>query len=98
MIEDFKNKILPLVGNERTKFFRDMKSYVYVYCEIIDENRRLPIYIGKGKSDRLFSHLNNLSDLSIAKNKKIFGLLESNRLGIDILAHGLNDKTESIRF
>ena len=93
MIEDFKNKILPLVGNERTKFFRDMKSYVYVYCEITDENRRLPIYIGKGKSDRLFSHLNNLSDLSIAKNKKIFGLLESNRLGIDILAHGLNDKT-----
>ena len=80
-------------GNERAKFLRDLKSYVYVYCEISDDNRRIPIYIGKGKSDRCFSHLNNLGDLSVLKNKKINDLLKENRLGIDILAYGIDDKT-----
>ena len=93
MIEKFKDILLPLKGNERTKFLRDLKSYVYVYCEINNENRRLPIYIGKGKSDRFFSHLNDLSDLSISKNKKINTLLSEDKLGIDILAYGLDDKT-----
>jgi len=93
MIEKLKEKLLPLKGNERTKFLRDLKSYVYVYCEINDENKRLPIYIGKGKSDRFFSHLNDLSDLSNLKNKKIYSLLSENRLGIDLLAYGLDDQT-----
>ena len=93
MIEKFKKQLLPLKGNERAKFLRDLKSYVYVYCEISDDNRRIPIYIGKGKSDRCFSHLNNLGDLSGLKNKKINELLNENRLGIDILAYGINDQT-----
>jgi|TARA_B110000503_G_scaffold125928_1_gene193992 hypothetical protein len=92
MIEKLKEKLLPLKGNERTKFLRDLKSYVYVYCEITDENKRIPIYIGKGKSDRFFSHLNDLSDLSILKNKKIYSLLSENKLGIDLLAYGLDDQ------
>ena len=93
MIEKLKNKLLPLSGNERSKFLKDLKSYVYVYCEISDDNKRLPIYIGKGKSDRCFSHLNNLDDLSKSKNKKIHSLMEEDRLGIDILAYGLEEKT-----
>ena len=93
MIEKLKKHLLPLKGYERTNFLRDLKSYVYVYCEITDDNKRLPIYIGKGKSDRFFSHLNDLSDLSVFKNKKITSLLNENKLGIDILAYGLDDKT-----
>ncbi len=93
MTDKLKKQLLPLIGNERTKFLRDLKSYVYVYCEIKDDNRRLPIYIGKGKPDRCFSHINNLSDVSITKNKKINNLIKENRLGIDILAYGLDDKS-----
>ena len=92
-INKLKNKLLPLKGNEKTKFLRDLKSYVYVYCEIDEDNRRIPIYVGKGKSDRFFSHLNNLSDISNQKNRKIINLISENRLGIDILAYNLNDKT-----
>ena len=93
MTDKLKERLLPLIGNERTKFLRDLKSYVYVYCEIKDDNKRLPIYIGKGKSDRFFSHINNLSDVSITKNKRINSLIKEKRLGIDILAYGLDDKT-----
>ena len=55
MIEKLKKQLLPLKGNERAKFLRDLKSYVYVYCEISDDNRRIPIYIGKGKVYNLFA-------------------------------------------
>ena len=92
-IDKLKNKLLPLKGNEKTKFLRDLKSYVYVYCEIDEDNKRIPIYVGKGKSDRFFSHLNNLSDISNQKNRKIMNLISENRLGVDILAYNLNDKT-----
>ena len=92
-INKIKNDLLPIKGNRRSKFFRELKSYVYVYCEITDDNKRLPIYIGKGKSDRFFSHLNNLEDDSSRKNKKIIELIKEKKLGIDILAYGLDDKT-----
>ena len=92
-IDKLKKRLLPLSGNERTKFFRDLKSYVYVYCEIDDDNRRIPIYIGKGKSDRCFSHLNNLDNLSISKNRRIQNLIQENRLSIDILAYQLDPQT-----
>ena len=93
-IDEFKNELLPLTGNERTKFFREyLKSYVYIYCEIDEDNRRLPIYIGKGKSDRCFAHLNNLNDLSISKNKRIKNLVDENKLDIDILAYDIDEKT-----
>lgn len=90
---DIKKHFVSLKGNERSKFFRDLKSYVYVYCEIDKDNRRIPIYIGKGKSERCFSHLDNLDNLTSAKSKKINNLFNDNKLGIDILAHGLDDKT-----
>jgi hypothetical protein len=91
-IDKLKKSLLPLNGNERKNFLNDLKSYVYVYCEIDEDNKRIPIYVGKGKSDRFFSHLKNLDDVSNPKNKKIKALLEDNKLGIDILAHNLTDK------
>ena len=90
---DIKKRFVSLKGNERSKFFRDLKSYVYVYCEIDEDNRRIPIYIGKGKSERCFSHLDNLDNLTSAKSKKINNLFNDDKLGIDILAHGLDNKT-----
>ena len=92
-IDKLKVSLLPLKGNKKTKFLRDLKSYVYVYCEIDEDNKRLPIYVGKGKTDRFFSHLNNLGSIPSKKNKKISRLIEENRLGIDILAYDLTDKT-----
>ena len=92
-LNQLKQHLLPLKGNERTKFFRDLKTYVYVFCEITDDNKRIPIYIGKGKSDRCFQHLQNLDDLNSAKNSKINETISKNRLGIDILAYGLDDQT-----
>ena len=91
-INQLKSKLLPLRGGEKTKFLRDLKSYVYVYCEIDEENRRIPIYVGKGKSDRFFSHLNDIGEPIDDKTKKINNLLKENKLGIDILAHGLTNR------
>jgi hypothetical protein len=91
-----KLNLLPLQGNKRSKIFRDLKNYVYVYCTITDDNKRIPIYIGKGKSDRCFQHLNNLTDSSSEKHRKIHDAILKNRLGIDILAYGLDDQTALI--
>ena len=93
LITKLKKNLLPLVGNERGEFLRSLKYYVYVYCEITEDNKRNPIYIGKGKTDRCFSHLNNLDDLSSSKNKKIKSLIQEDKLSIDILAYGLDNKT-----
>ena len=92
-ISKFKKELLPITGNERGEFLRSLKHYVYLYCEITEDNKRLPIYIGKGKGDRCLSHLNKLEDPSSSKNKKIRNLLIENRLSIDILAYGLENKT-----
>ena len=91
--DTIKNKILPLKGGEKIHFFNYLKYYVYVYCELSDDNRRIPIYIGKGKSDRCLQHLSNLDDLSKNRNRKIKTLIAEQRLGLDILAYGLDEKT-----
>lgn len=92
-VNRIKKQFLPLTGNERKKFLKDLKTYVYVYCKISDDNKRNPIYIGKGKLDRCLQHLNNLSGLDTVKKRKIFEAVSENRLGIDILAYGLDDPT-----
>tara|TARA_X000000368_G_scaffold364357_1_gene309994 strand:+ start:94 stop:909 length:816 start_codon:yes stop_codon:yes gene_type:complete len=92
-INKFKRMLLPLSGSEKTKFLRDLKFYVYVYCEIDEENRRIPIYVGKGKSDRFFAHLKGIKDPLNSKSQKINDLIRENRLGIDILAYNLSAQT-----
>ena len=89
----FKKQIFSAQGFEKSSFFKGLNSYVYLYCEITEDNKRNPIYIGKGKSDRCLSHLSDLDNLSSKKTKKIRYLLSENKLGIDILAHGLDEKT-----
>jgi hypothetical protein len=64
-----------------------LKSYVYVY---IDPRNGEPFYIGKGKRDRLFSHLNDLSETQ--KVARIAEIRDSGKEPqIDILRYGLSD-------
>jgi len=64
-----------------------LKSYVYIY---IDPRTKEPFYIGKGKGDRLFSHLKDQSE-----TEKIDRIKEIRKNGlepqIDIIRHGLSD-------
>ena len=92
-INSYKKQIFAYEGFERSTFFKDLNSYVYLYCEITEDNKRIPIYIGKGKSDRCLSHLSDLNDLSSIKTRKIRYLLSENKLSIDILSHDLDEKT-----
>ena len=64
-----------------------LKSYVYVY---IDPRDMTPFYVGKGKGNRLFSHLDETSES--AKRARMNAL---RKVGlepqIDILRYGLSD-------
>ena len=82
----FIKQIFSAEGFEKSSFLKGLNSYVYLYCEITEDNKRKPIYIGKGKSDRCLSHLSDLDNISSIKSKKIRYLLSENKLGIDILA------------
>ncbi len=77
-------------------FFDKLKTYVYAYCKIDNENRRIPIYIGKGKGSRCLAHLKNLTTKTDTKSKKILELKNKKKLGIDIIAYNLDDKTAFI--
>ncbi len=64
-----------------------LKSYVYIY---IDPRNGKPFYIGKGKGNRLFSHLQDKSDI-----EKVAQIAEIRRGGkeprIEVLRYGLTD-------
>ena len=76
-INSYKKQIFAYEGFERSTFFKDLNSYVYLYCEITEDNKRIPIYIGKGKSDRCLSHLSDLNDLSSKKTRKIYNKIKT---------------------
>ena len=66
-----------------------LKYYVYVYS---DPDTKKPFYVGKGKGNRVFSHLNNNSESE--KAQKINEILEKGKKPIiEILAHGLDEET-----
>lgn len=64
-----------------------LKSYVYIY---IDPRNGKPFYVGKGKGNRLFSHLRDKSD-----SEKVARIAAIKRSGqepkIEILRYGLSD-------
>lgn len=64
-----------------------LKFYVYIY---IDPRNGIPFYIGKGKSGRLFAHLDDQSD-----TEKVVRIAEIRQSGlepqIEILRYGLSD-------
>ena len=66
--------------------------YIYALCEIIGEDR-IPFYIGKGKHDRCLQHLDAEDDDT--RSKKIKSLLKEDRLGIDIIRHGIKTDREA---
>jgi len=72
-----------------TKFKSSLKEidhYIYALCKI-DGEKRIPFYIGKGVNDRCLQHLKEKGDS--LKVKTIKDLLQNERLGIDILRHGI---------
>ena len=78
--------------NIRDDIAKVLKSYVYVY---IDPRTGKPFYIGKGKWDRLFSHLDDQSD-----TEKVARIAEIRRSGnepqIEILRYGFTDSEASL--
>jgi len=38
---EFKKLILNLEGSERSTFFKDLNSYVYLYCEITEDKKKV---------------------------------------------------------
>jgi hypothetical protein len=69
-----------------------LKSYVYVY---IDPRNGKPFYIGRGKGNRLFSHLSEKSEA-----KKVRQIAEIRRIGkeprVEVLRYGLSDIEASL--
>jgi len=80
----------------QTKKYKTVLSeigyYIYALCEINGENR-FPFYIGKGKHDRCLQHLDAEDDDT--RSKKIKSLLKEDRLGIDIIRHGIKTDREA---
>ena len=83
----------PKLSLEKNAFFSKLKSYVYVYCKITNDNKRIPIYIGRGTGDRCLQHLDDLDTNPDDKKKLIKGLLSEKKLDIDIIAYGLDQNT-----
>jgi hypothetical protein len=69
------------------KVQKQLKSYVYVY---IDPRNKLPFYVGQGKNNRIFDHVNDTRDE--ARKVQILRQLEALEVQpvIEILRHGLS--------
>lgn len=82
MQNQLQNKSFPKSIHEKLAF------YVYIYVDT-SNNLEKVVYVGKGKGNRCFDHL----DLSDVKSKNIKSLIKSGNLRIDVLVHGINEET-----
>ena len=88
------DRFLALPKAERDYFFSSLGYYAYTLCEIADSQRRIPFYVGKGKGARCLSHIDDAKN--VEKHGRVEQLQAARRLGIDIIAHGLDEKTAFI--
>jgi len=82
---------------EINKFSSEIKEYIKYYVYIyIDPDTEEIFYVGKGKGDRVFSHLNDTNE-----NEKTQKILEIRSRGkqpkIEILIHGLEDEEAALK-
>lgn len=77
-----KNKKITIVGEME----RAMGAYVYIYIDPRDGN---PFYVGKGRGDRVFAHLDSPDHEKAEQIKAIRKTGQDPR--IDILRYGLSD-------
>ena len=71
-----------------------IKSYVYLYS---DPDAEEVFYIGKGKGNRCFDHLTEVSNLESGKLQKIQKLKDLNKKPlIELLRYGLTDNEASL--
>lgn len=67
----------------------ELKYYVYIYS---DPDTRIPFYVGKGKGNRVFSHLSlDGESEKVNKIKEIQG--RGKQPLIEILVHGISEET-----
>lgn len=67
-----------------------LKWYVYVYLDPTAYGEPVPFYIGKGKGNRAFEHLDDQSETE--KVARIKGILDAGKEPrIDILAYGMSE-------
>ena len=78
-----------MINSFSQKTINELKYYVYVYS---DPDTKKPFYVGKGKGNRVFSHL--MQEGESEKIKQIQNLLTQGKEPlIEILVHGVDEET-----
>lgn len=76
-----------------SKAIKELGYYVYLYS---DPDTHVPFYVGKGKGNRVFAHLNDTSESE--KVKKITSIRKDGKEPlIEILVHGLSDELTAFK-
>jgi hypothetical protein len=76
-----------MVYDQYSGSLKKVGYYIYALCEI-EQDKRIPFYIGRGKNNRCLQHL--VEDTDSIKVQTIRKLIGENKFGIDILRHGIS--------